>query len=185
MLGRDGRLLWWCAPDIDSTPLCWQLLDPEGGAASFDDLAFYDADEGPAGVSANTVLRGDDGPVEVRDALLPDADGVLLVRLLRRRPGTGEASEGTTTVRHRLRLGGFDAPAVTLAPDGRVATGKHMVGDGHVPVTVTAHRHRSSDDALISEVDLTGTAWQALVIAVNTPARGYGPRCARRAGSGP
>jgi GH15 family glucan-1,4-alpha-glucosidase len=42
-------------------------------------------------------------------------------------------------------------------------------------VTVTAHRHRNSDDALISEVDLTGTAWQALVIAVNTPAEATDP----------
>ena len=44
-------------------------------------------------------------------AVLPRGNGVLLVRLLRRRP---EATPHVTgEVRHELRLGGFDAPSVS------------------------------------------------------------------------
>ncbi len=58
LLRWDATVQWWCAPDFDDAPVCWQLLDPDGGAASFCNLAFFDAGSAPAGASARTLLRG-------------------------------------------------------------------------------------------------------------------------------
>jgi hypothetical protein len=166
VLGRDATVLWWCAPDFDSPPLCWHLLDRSGGTARFEGLLYVGGSEAPAGVSATTVLRGQDELVEVRDALLAREGGHALVRLLRRRAQADRPLEGQVTVRHRLRLGGFDAPDVALEIQGRLAAGTHGVGDGPIGVTVAAHRHALRDGALRSEVDLSGQEWEALVIAV-------------------
>ena len=51
MLRPDATVDWWCAPTFDDPPLCWQLLDPDGGVATFPDLAFVEADSAPAGRS--------------------------------------------------------------------------------------------------------------------------------------
>jgi hypothetical protein len=34
-LRRDATVDWWCASTFDDPPLCWQLLDPHGGVATF------------------------------------------------------------------------------------------------------------------------------------------------------
>lgn len=31
LVAADGAIDWWCLPDIDSTAVCWALLDAEGG----------------------------------------------------------------------------------------------------------------------------------------------------------
>ncbi|MDP9389269.1 MAG: DUF5911 domain-containing protein, partial [Actinomycetota bacterium] len=33
LLTADGAVDWWCAPQVDSPPLCWALLDDDGGCA--------------------------------------------------------------------------------------------------------------------------------------------------------
>jgi hypothetical protein len=35
MLRRDATIDWWCPSTFDDPPLCWQLLDPHGGVATF------------------------------------------------------------------------------------------------------------------------------------------------------
>jgi hypothetical protein len=119
MLRRDATVDWWCAPDFDDPPLCWQLLDPDGGVAAFPDLTFFDADAAPAGSSTRTLLRGTAGLVEVWDGLLAAGSSLALVRLLRpyRSGGSGEAV--AQTVEHVLRLGGFAAPWVNFQIEGR------------------------------------------------------------------
>lgn len=57
MLRRDAVVRWWCAPDFDDAPFCWQLLDPDGGVAAFPDLTYFDADAGPAGISSDCCPR--------------------------------------------------------------------------------------------------------------------------------
>ena len=163
LLSRDGVVEWWCAPDLDDPPLCWRLLDPDGGTARFPDLRLQDASEEPAPLVARTHLRGPHGTVELHDALLPAGDGVLLVRMLRRRSG----GEGPVAVRHLLRLGGFGAPPVRLVADGALACGARP-GGGRVEVR--AARHEVVPEGLLSEVDVVPDRWTALVVAVDADA---------------
>ncbi|HWH28337.1 MAG TPA: glycoside hydrolase family 15 protein [Mycobacteriales bacterium] len=155
LLSPDGSVEWWCAPAFDSPPLCWRLLDPAGGTARFPGLTVDRYDDAPAAAVARTVLRDADGLVDLHDALLPRGDGVVLVRLLRRRSGRGP-------VVHQLRLGGFDAPSLELRPDGEVARG----AVGTAEVVVRGGRHTVVDGVLLSEVETPGGQWTALVIGV-------------------
>jgi hypothetical protein len=78
MLRPDATVDWWCAPTFDDPPLCWQLLDPDGGVATFPGLALVEADSAPAGSSTRTLLRAPAGLlVEVWDALLDAGSGWL------------------------------------------------------------------------------------------------------------
>ncbi|MDP9497250.1 MAG: hypothetical protein M3P46_06245 [Actinomycetota bacterium] len=54
LLGPDGAVLWWCAPEFDDAPLCWRLLDPHGGAVTTPGLALVDREQGPARPPART-----------------------------------------------------------------------------------------------------------------------------------
>ncbi|MGQ0575339.1 MAG: hypothetical protein ACT4RN_14190 [Pseudonocardia sp.] len=110
LLGPDAAVLWWCGPDFDDAPLCWQLLDPDGGVARFPELTSVSCDPEPAAASSATLLRDAAGTVEVCDGLLGgdgDGDGdesvggsgssgggVTLVRLVGRRPGAGQGEGG-------------------------------------------------------------------------------------------
>lgn len=167
ILRRDAVVQWWCAPDFDDAPLCWQLLDPDGGVAAFPDLTYFDADAGPAGSSACTLLRGPAGIVEVWDGLLDAGSGVALVRLLRPYRADGAGNCGQQTVEHVLRVGGFAAPRVEFQVDGTVAQGSHLLRGRQRAVRVHADCHHVREGALRSILRLTPGRWTALVVAVD------------------
>jgi hypothetical protein len=48
VLAPDAAVQWWCAPEFDDLPLCWRLLDADGGTARFSDLEYVDAGAAPA-----------------------------------------------------------------------------------------------------------------------------------------
>jgi hypothetical protein len=95
----DGTVDWWCAPRFDSPPLLWRLLDPDGPAASYDDVTECDRGDAVAGPVLRTTVRAARGTVELYDGLI---DGGL-VRLAR-------AVDHDLSLRHRVRLGGFGGP---------------------------------------------------------------------------
>lgn len=168
MLRPDATVDWWCAPTFDDPPLCWQLLDPDGGVATFPGLALVEADSAPAGSSTRILLRAPAGLlVEVWDALLDAGSGVALVRLLRpHRSGHGRPAS-PQTVEHVLRLGGFAAPWLEFHVDGAVAMDSQASRERPGPVTVHADEHQVRDGALHSTVRLTQHGWAALVITVD------------------
>lgn len=127
VLSPDASVQWWCAPQFDDPPLCWRLLDACGGSARFPGLRFVDADDAPAGARASTLLRDDVGVVEVRDGLLPRGPGVVLVRLLRRRPARSGARRGP--VEHHLRLGG-STPRSSPGPSTATARAARRTAPG-------------------------------------------------------
>ena len=164
MLSPDASVQWWCAPEFDDLPLCWQLLDSSGGTARFPGLQFVDAEDAPAGATATTLLRDAVGTIEVRDAILTGGAGVVLVRLLRRRPSRSGPQQ--RTVEHELRLGGFDAPPVIWTVEGESAAGV-LESRRHRSMRIRGGRQESRDGALISHLVVTDSAWTALAIGVD------------------
>jgi hypothetical protein len=170
MLAPDAAVLWWCAPEFDDLPLCWRLLDADGGTARFPDLEYVDAGAAPAAPSATTVLRDAIGLIDVRDGIVDRGDGLALVRLLRRRSGRTAPQRGP--VAHHLTLGGFDAPFVDWALDGPQASGALTSPSQRRMLCVQGGRHEVSGNALITRLDVTDQAWSALVVAVDASADG-------------
>jgi hypothetical protein len=168
MLSPDASVQWWCAPDFDDPPLCWRLLDADGGTARFPHLDYVDADGAPAAATTTTILRDAAGLIEVHDALLPRGDGVALVRLLRRREHPTGRSSGTIV--HSLRMGGFDAARVRWTLHAGRATGILHSPSADRSFTVHGGRHELRADALISQLDVGTNAWTALVIGVDASA---------------
>lgn len=173
MLSPDASVQWWCAPQFDDRPLCWRLLDADGGTARFPDLRYVDADHAPAGATATTWLRDDTSHIEVRDALLSRGDGVLLVRLLRRRPSAERRQQGP--VEHELRLGGFDASPVVWAVDGDGGSGTLEAPSRTRVLRVQGGDLVVRDGALVSRLDVGDRSWTALVIGVDAPPAGSVP----------
>jgi hypothetical protein len=169
VLRPDSTVQWWCAPDVDGTPLCWQLLDGQGASAGFEHLGLADWDQRPAGGSARTVLRAADGRVEVRDALLAGGGGVLLVRLVRAHPSpdAGPVSSRPARVVHTLRLGGFGAEPVELRLDGALALGEYTSRGQRHRVAVRAAAHELRGATLHSRLEFPAEGWTALVVAVD------------------
>ncbi len=195
MLSPGASVQWWCAPEFDDPPLCWSLLDPSGGAARFPDLQLVEVDDTPAAVSATTLLRDDHGLIEIRDSVLPRGDGVLLVRLLRRRK---EATPHVTgEVLHELRLGGFDVepgdigenvttrgvdllalPTGTLLHLGDHATVR-ITGlrnpcvqlDGFQPGLMQATLDRDADGSLVRKAGVMGVVVAGGVVRRGDPIR--------------
>lgn len=165
LLSPTATVEWWCAPDFDDPPVCWRLLDASGGSARFPDLEYADADDAPAGTSATTLLRDRVGLVEVRDGLLRRGDGVVLVRLLRRRWGADEGA--LEPVRHELRLGGFDEPAVRWTVAASSASGSTPRATARRPLRVCGGWHEARDDVLVTSLDVAADRWTALVVAVD------------------
>jgi hypothetical protein len=165
MLSPDASVQWWCAPEFDDRPLCWRLLDAGGGAARFPGLEYVDADDVPAGAAATTLLRDAAGTIEVRDGLLSRGDGVLLVRLLRRRADRSGTASGV--VEHELRLGGFDAPYAAWSIEGDVARAELPGRERPVSVRVAGGRPHVDDRVLRSRLHVTEHAWVSLVVAVD------------------
>jgi hypothetical protein len=165
VLAPDATVQWWCAPEFDDQPLCWRLLDPAGGTARFPHLQYVDADDAPAVACATTLLRDAVGLIEVRDAVRPRGKGVLLVRLLRRRAGSGGLQQGP--VDHELVIGGFDAPVVGWKVDGDRAEGTLESPSQHRALRVRGGRQRTCGTSLISRLDVRDTEWTALVVAID------------------
>lgn len=100
----DAEIDWWCAPEMDSTPVLWSLLDPAGAAARWLGARMSSRSTTPAGPTSHTVLASGGGRFECWDGLLAvEGDGIALVRLVR-------ALDRDAEVVHELSLGGFDAP---------------------------------------------------------------------------
>ncbi len=165
LLSPNATVQWWCAPQFDDRPLCWRLLDPDGGTAAFPALEVVDAGDAPAGASATTVLRDSVGDIVVRDGLVTRGNGVVLLRLLRRHAGPTQLPPGD--VEHCLRLGGFDAERVQWRVDGGTATGTVRTPGGSRLVRVRGGRLRVRGDELSSALDVTDAGWTALVVAVD------------------
>jgi hypothetical protein len=165
VLSPDAAVQWWCAPAFDDRPLCWRLLDREGGTARFPDLQYVDADHTPAAGSATTFLRDSVGTIEVRDGLLGREDGVLLVRLLRRCPGSTGPQRGPVV--HELRLGGFDAPVVTWSVEGGESRGTLSSGDGELGLRVVGGTPHAAGAVLRTRLVVSDTAWTSLVVAAD------------------
>ncbi len=148
---------WWCAPDVDSTPLLWSLLDGDGGRAEWVGARMVERAEEPAGPTTRTTLAVDGARVEVWDGLVAVAGGgSALVRLVRRVGGAGRP-DATVEIVHRLTAGGFDQPQVDWeGSSGRVP--------GH-DVTVTGGSSTVDGPALCTRLVVDGE-WSALVVAV-------------------
>ncbi|MEJ7744406.1 MAG: hypothetical protein WKF73_18810 [Nocardioidaceae bacterium] len=173
MLSPDASVQWWCAPEFDDLPLCWRLLDSSGGTARFPGLQFVDAEDAPgSSATATTLLRDAVGTIEVRDAILTGGAGVVLVRLLRRRPSRSGPQQ--RTVEHELRLGGFDAPPVIWTVEGESAAGV-LESRRHRSMRIRGGRQESRDGALIvtsSSPTARGRHWPS----ASTPTRTVMPR---------
>lgn len=120
LLRPGGEVDWWCAPEMDSPPVLWSLLDEEGAAARWCGVRLSASAGRAAAPVLTTVLQSPRGRVECRDALHCDDDrGSALVRLVR---GLDDDLE----LEHELALGGFDQPWAQW--DGATASvGPHAV----------------------------------------------------------
>lgn len=99
LVGVAGEIDWWCAPEVDSLPLAWSLLDAGGAAARWCGVEEVDRSPAPAGPVVRTVLRGNGHRVDCRDALVEEG----LVRLAR-------CQDAELDLTHALAVGGFDQP---------------------------------------------------------------------------
>ena len=98
-MGPRAEVDWWCAPEFDSSPLVWSLLDGAGASARWCGVEEVERSPEPAGPVVRTLLRGDGGRIECRDALVEEG----LVRLIR-------PVDGDLQLSHRVAVGGFDRP---------------------------------------------------------------------------
>lgn len=157
LLRPAGEIDWWCAPAMDSPPLLWSLLDPDGAAARWLDVRLSAAAGQAAGPVLSTVLQSPRGRVECRDGLHCDDDrGSSLVRLVR---GLDEDLD----LEHELSLGGFDQPWARW--EGTTA----RVGQLHV--RVVGGRSRLDGRTLRTRVQAPRGQWTALVVTLD-PDRG-------------
>jgi hypothetical protein len=154
----DAEIDWWCAPDLDSPPLTWSLLDPNGARAGFPGLRFSSRSTAPAARTARTTLAGDTGRVEVHDGLLSidDCGGVALVRLVR-------GLDADLETIHDLALGGFDTARAEW--DWTGATASATVGRHRV--TVTGGRGTVEGHVLRSRLLADQGRWAVLTVAVD------------------
>lgn len=104
LLRPAGEIDWWCAPAMDSPPLLWSLLDPDGASAGWRDVRLSAAAGRAAGPVLSTILQSPRGRVECRDGLHCDDDrGSSLIRVVR-------GLDDDLDLEHELSLGGFDQP---------------------------------------------------------------------------
>lgn len=164
LLRPDSEIDWWCAPELDSEPVCWSLLDAGGGRAVFRGARYARRSDEPAGPTACTELATDRGHIEVRDGLLDEGDaGVTLVRLVR--------SLGTHPVEleHELRLAGFGSDA---GPDRwRVEAGGAAARLGERWVGERGGDSRAGEGGtLCTRLVAPTSGWAALTIRVGPAA---------------
>lgn len=97
----DGEVDWWCAPDLDSPPVLWSLIDPaDGPSARWVGTRMVRASDAVAGPTARTTLALDGGGrFTCWDGLL-DVDGTtVLARLVRGETGDVEVVHESGGVR--------------------------------------------------------------------------------------
>ena len=120
LLRPAGEVDWWCAPEMDSPPVLWSLLDGQGACARWTGVRLSAAAGRAAGPVLSTVLQTGRGRVECRDGLICQEDrGSSLVRLVR---GLDEDLD----LEHELSLGGFDQPWATWEGD-TARVGEHRI----------------------------------------------------------
>ena len=129
LLRPAGEVDWWCAPEMDSPPVLWSLLDEQGAVARWTGVRLSAAAGPAAGPVLTTVLQSDRGRVECRDGLVCQDDrGSSLVRLVR-------GLDRDLDVEHELSLGGFDQPWAEWE-EGVAQVGDHRIrllgGHSHV-----------------------------------------------------
>lgn len=149
LLRPDAEIDWWCAPDLDSPPLCWSLLDPRGGRARFPGVRYVSRSSAPAGPTARTVLATDRGRVEVRDGLLECRALVRLVRGL----------DADLDLHHELSVGGFDTAPGRWDGAATAQVGAHRV-------SVRGGGNSVTDGVLCSRLTAPRGRWTALVVDV-------------------
>jgi len=167
LLRPDAEIDWWCAPELDSPPVCWSLLDVRGGRAAFRDVRYARCSAEPAGPTARTELATPCGRVEVRDGLIDEgAAGVTLVRLVRAvTPERGVERLAGLDVQHELRLTAFGSDP---GPDRwKVEPGGASVALGDRWVSVAGGEcDAGQDDTLRTRLAVPADGWTALVIRI-------------------
>lgn len=157
LVTSTGEIDWWCAPELDSPPLLWSLLDHRGAAARWLGARYASTQGRPAGPGARGVVVIDGTRVAYRDGLL-DVDGTTcLVRLVRLMGGGGVA------LCHQLAIGGFDGPRGI--PDG--------VGFRHDGSTIGVFTDGESaveGEWLRSTVVACADRWSGLIVTVGPAA---------------
>jgi len=162
LIRPDGEIDWWCAPDLDSPPILWSLLDPGGAAARWIGARMSRRSQGPAGPTARTVLVTGTTPgkarVECWDGVLPARDGATaLVRLVR-------ALDDQTEVMHWIGAGGFDRPWATWSPTDPATASLQAA-----TVFVTGGVSELGDGGLRTRLHVRPGVWSAVVVSVNAP----------------
>lgn len=158
LLRPDGEVDWWCAPDVDSPPVLWSLLDPAGAAARWVGARMAWRSQEPAGPTARTVLVTDESRIECWDGLLPGEDGATaLVRLVR-------ALDRPADVVHWTGVGGFDRPwgewSATDPPAARLLD---------ATIFVTGGSSLPAEGGLCTRLRAERGVWSAAVVSVHAP----------------
>lgn len=152
----DAEIDWWCAPDFDSPPLLWSLLDAEGGSARWRGARMVRAGGHPAGPTAHTIVLTDGARLECWDGLVAgDDEGSLLVRLIR-------CARAALDVTHELGLGGFDGPRASWNDE-------HEAVIGTTTVAVDGGNARLDGHRLLTRVQAPAGVWAGLVIGTGRP----------------
>ena len=160
----SAEIDWWCAPEPDSPPLLWSLLDRGGAAARWLGARYASTTGPPAGPVARGVIMVDGCRVACRDGLL-DVDGTAcLVRLVR-------SDGGEVRLRHRLAVGGF-------ARGWGVADNAGFQLDGST-VGVTGGTSTADAGWLVTTVGAGPDRWAGLVVTAGPAAIDVGQAMAR------
>jgi hypothetical protein len=153
LIRPDAEIDWWCAPEMDSPPLAWSLLDGTGAAARWGGARMVTVDPRPAGPTARTLVRIEAATVECWDGLLwQDGGGTVLVRAVR-------CAKQPLDVTHELRLGGFDAGFA----DWEGAT----VTVGEAKITVHGGLSSADGQALRTRLRAPSGTWAVLTVGVD------------------
>ena len=143
---------WWCAPEPDSPPLLWSLLDRRGAAARWVGARYADTAGRPAGPAARGHVVIDGHRIAYLDGLL-DLDGATaLLRLVR-------SERGEVTVRHQVSLGGFDGPRAAATAEG------FRLGDARFALSTTGTTE-VSDGAAETAVLAAPDRWEGILIGL-------------------
>ena len=158
LLTATAEIDWWCAPDFDSPPLLWSLLDHRGAAARWLGARYASTTGRPAGPGAKGVIVIDGTRVAYRDGLI-DVDGAAcLVRLIR-------SEVGDVPVRHQLAVGGFGGPRGAPSPGG-------FEHEGSTVRVVTDGESTVDDDWLSTAIVASPARWAGLIITAGPAAIG-------------
>ena len=157
LIRPDGEVDWWCPDRFDSEPIVWSLLDPAGGRSRWCGATAAAWDACPAGPTARTTVRVDGCRVELWDGLVRHGGGSALVRLAR-------PEQTSVTLRHALRIGGFDAmpPATWRVEPGRTRSDSlEVTTDGRCEVV---------GGELTIILEAPADAWSGLIVCTDPPA---------------